>query len=446
MLRQSETWTGADGPNRDISAPRILCVAKDRYPPYRVDIVDLLSRQLDQAEVRFDWLMKREHSGPAESIQASPHERFLVLGSRRSMFAANARLVARVVNDTVRGRYDLVQVRDLPVTALAFLLIARVAARPFVYWMSFPQAEAPGHRARNREEKISAWRRPVMRLYSYLAGIIFYRLVLKGADHIVVQSDRMKADLVARGIDAAKMTPVPMGVSLEAYNRESIAPTSDPRLMDRISLVYVGTCMPVRRIDVLVRALGKLARVGRDAVLVIVGDVRPEDAMRLAAVAREENVTDRLVFTGHLPLAGALAYVKRAAVCLAPCPKDPLLLPGTPTKLIEYLAMGRPVVANDHPDQMHVLQSSGAGLIAPLSPDGFSDAIERLLDDPEGSELRAAQGPAWVAAHRSYAVLSRKVFALYEALLLRNPRRSAAGEQPRMRGKPLSTSTSRVQS
>ena len=396
--------------------PRVICVAKDRYPPFRVDIVELMSRRLGAAGLCCDWIMQRDQPGRSEIIEHSASERFLVL-DRGFGIVSGAMLLARAVMAILRGDYQIVQVRDLPLTAVLFLLLARLARRPFVYWMSFPMVESPGHRARNPDERIPAWRRVVMRLYSAVGGFFYYRVVMRGADQIIVQSDRMKADLVRRGIKPGKIVPVPMGVSTEIYHPAAVAPADDPNSSGAAVLVYVGTCLPVRRIDIMVRALADLVRRGRDAMLVIVGDVRPEDATRLRAVAAEEHVADRLVFTGRLPLVQALGYVRRATVCLAPCPKDPILLPGTPTKLVEYLAMGRPVVANDHPDQMHVLHASGAGLVAPLSPRGFADAIDQLLADPAAAEAMGERGPAWVAANRSYDVLSTRVFAAYTSLL-----------------------------
>jgi hypothetical protein len=38
------------------------------------------------------------------------------------------------------------------------------------------------------------------------------------------------------------------------------------------------------------------------------------------------------------------------------------LNPASPTKLVEYMALGKAVVANDHPDQRMVLEQSGAGI------------------------------------------------------------------------------------
>ena len=48
--------------------------------------------------------------------------------------------------------------------------------------------------------------------------------------------------------------------------------------------------------------------------------------------------------------------------------------------------MGRPVVANDHPDQREVLEASGAGLVTDLSSEGFAEAIAILLSDKAAAD------------------------------------------------------------
>ncbi len=48
------------------------------------------------------------------------------------------------------------------------------------------------------------------------------------------------------------------------------------------------------------------------------------------------------------------------------CRRSPeILRAASPTKLVEYMAMGKAVVANDHPEQKRVIEESGAGYCVP---------------------------------------------------------------------------------
>jgi glycosyltransferase involved in cell wall biosynthesis len=288
--------------------------------------------------------------------------------------------------------------------------------------MSFPVLEGTLERARDSREAIPTWRRLAMRAFVAVGRPVLYRIVLRAADHVFAQSMRMKNALIQQGVAPQKITPVPMAVSVDRFNTSKITPTDDQRLDGRNVLLYLGASLPSRRIDVIIRALGALVRKGHDAILVLVGDTRPRDRGSLLDIAKEEEVADRLIFTGHLPLPLALGYVRRADVCLSPCPADAMYAVGTPTKLVEYLAMGRPVVANEHPDQREVLEASGAGLVTDLSPEGFTDAIATLLSDKSAAESMAARGPPWIAAHRSYGKLAQEVSSIYSELIRTVPR------------------------
>ena len=47
------------------------------------------------------------------------------------------------------------------------------------------------------------------------------------------------------------------------------------------------------------------------------------------------------------------------------------------------MALGKAVVANDHPEQRRVIEESGAGICVPYAEQPFAAAIVRLLEDPD---------------------------------------------------------------
>jgi len=412
-------------PTRPVPAstrPRLLIVARDMYPPFRVDVTELfgvfLGRWLD-----LTWLMRRDDYGPAAVVEASPAERFVLpsrhpgplsgVRTRLSWFWTSLAQVARAG----AGGFDLVQVRDIPIGGVWFLLAARIARKPFVYWMSFPVLEGYRERARNPGDGEGALITLYRRAYYAVGRFVQCRLVLRFADFIFVQSEIMRQEVSAKGIEADKIMPVPMAVNVARYNPVAIAPTGDPRLAGRKVVVYVGSLEPQRQPLMMIDALAAVARDEPAATLVLVGDRDPETAEAMSARARDRGVEDRIIYTGRLPLEEALAYVARADVCLALYPVTDLLVSGTPTKLVEYLAMGRPVVGNPHPYQSEVIEATGAGIVADMTPEAFAAAVVSLLRDAEGANARAAAAPAWIRTNLSYEVTAERVGAVYARLL-----------------------------
>ncbi len=137
----------------------------------------------------------------------------------------------------------------------------------------------------------------------------------------------------------------------------------------------------------------------------------------LRSRAREAGVADAVLFTGWLPSQAAWGYVRAAEVGLAPYPRGSLLDSGSPTKVVEYLALGVPVVANDNPDQERVVREGGGGLCVPLTPGHFAQAAARLLADERLRRAMAASGHAYVRAARDYRVLAQALAAKYAELL-----------------------------
>jgi len=419
----------------------LLYSTRERHPTFRVDLVELFSAGLAvRAGHRVDWHMQSAQAAPASLVRASANERVFVgaavagkgvLGKLRNHLAA-WRHDLRLYRLVRRGDYDFVQVRDKVLAGLVCLAAARARRIPFFYWMSFPYPEADLFRAGDPAMDLPWTLRAFYRLRGRLTRWLLYRVVLPRADHVFVQSERMREDVAACGIDPGRMTAVPMGVNV-ARIREAAARDGDaaePDARGRRRLVYVGTLVRVRRIDLLLDVLRRVRAAGSDAMLELVGDGPEPDVRFLREEARRLGLAGHVRFTGFLPPERAWAHIRRAEVCLSPFRPSPILDSTSPTKVIEYLACGRPVVANRHPDQAKVLGESGAGLVVDYDPQAFADAVLELLAEPERARAMGRRGVDYVGRHRSYDQLSRRLEARYRELLAGNGAFLSAARHP----------------
>lgn len=409
---------------------RMLCVTSDRYPPTRVDVSVLFGRELSGLGHEIDWSMPAADDNPRRYVAewGSGH---VHVGRSTTSSSRSGRLIKNawdawndlaVLARAVRQRYDLIQVKDKFLAAFPALAVARLSGTPFVFWLSYPFPEADLH----------AWREGTAR-YPWLYAVrgklrhwTLYRVILPRADHCFVQSEQMLRDVAQEGIPATRMTPVPMGIDPDEYREEAAGPTNDREI------VYLGTLIKERRLDFLLRVLLRVMRKHPDVKLVFVGDGEdPSDREVLELAARELGVADNVVFTGQLPRDQALARTRHAAVCLSPFYPTAILNSTSPTKLVEYLALGRPVVATDHPEQRLVLQQSGGGVCVPYEEDAFSAAVVRLLDDPDTGERLGRNGRTYVYRERSYGSLAKQVERVYLALCRRHGSRLRAPDRSR---------------
>ncbi len=384
-------------------------------PPWRLDVGHLYSKQLRVRGVVVTWSMWRQEAGPCARTSWEEQEVFVPLSFGRDTMVR--RLLSRVARAACEiplffrllfgRRYTVIQARDVRyLFALLGWLAARLRGAKFVFWLSYP---FPEHyldwAARSR-----GLGRLVRMLEGRLTSRFLYRWLLHRADHVFVQSEQMKRDVASYGIPEAKMTPVPMGVppSLLEWRRKNAVAVMPGRI------VYVGTLARVRRLETIVEAFAAVAARRPDATLLIVGDGDlPGEKVFLEDEVRRRGVVDRVQFTGFVPMEEVWRYVASAAVCLSPFYPTFVLRSTSPTKINEYLALGRPVVANDHPEQRTVLAESGAGYCVEWGSMHFAEAILKLLDDPAAAEAMGTRGPAWVAAHRTYDRIADRIMGKY---------------------------------
>lgn len=395
---------------------RLLYLTAETWPTHRADVVALFGKYLPRHDIHSDLVTGRTQGdesqvewGGGETIlcdvaggQMKKHIKTLLHGIRQ-LFAADRRC------------YDAIQVRDMPVLGAFGLLAARLKGLPFFYWMSYPMSE--GQIAYARERGLS---QGIMKfLFPWVRGrvgrFLLYRLVLPSADHVFVQSERMKQDMIVLGVAAEKMTPVPMGVDIEFMRPEEIVPTDDPRLAGRGVLAYLGTLDPPRRIEVLFDMLALVRREIPEALLVLVGDTADDQHRQwLKQQAEKAGVADHVIWTGWLPMREGWRYVRAADVGLSPFPRSFLLDSASPTKVPEYLALGVPVVCNDNPDQQGIVEFSRCGLCVPYNAENFAQAVLSFLAKGEDARYRMAEaGGAFVAQERNYRRIAQKVAETY---------------------------------
>jgi glycosyltransferase involved in cell wall biosynthesis len=399
---------------------RILFLTAETCPTFRADVNVLFGKYLPRHGILTDIVAGRT-PGIIENVQWGGGEAFLCDvegGATKKHIKILWHSIWQLFR-AERSRYKAFQVRDMPVLAAFGLLAARIKGLPFYYWMSYPIPEGQIELAMERGMAAGLMKFLFPLVSGQVGRFLLYRVVLRRADQVFVQSDRMKEDMVARGVSPARMTPVPMGVDLEDVRLENLPPVDDARLKGRRILVYLGTLDRPRRIEILFEMLGRVRRQIPEALLILVGDTA-DDVHRawLMQQAQKAEVADAVLWTGWLPMKEGWRYVRAAEVALSPFPRGYLLDCSSPTKVPEYLALGVPVVCNDNPDQAKVIHESGAGLCVPYTPEEFAAAVLSILRKKHDDENQLlSSGFDYVKAQRSYERISLMVAEVYKKLL-----------------------------
>jgi glycosyltransferase involved in cell wall biosynthesis len=238
-----------------------------------------------------------------------------------------------------------------------------------------------------------------------------WREALALVDRVVVHSERAVGQLQELGVDPGRIARIPH-------------PVFEPRVAleppHGSTLLFFGLLRAYKGLDVLVRALPRIARGLPDVRLVVAGDpIDPvEPQQRLAA---ELGVADRIEWRlGFLPEDEVTELMASAAAVVLPYRQ--LDSSGVLATAIGY---GRPVVVSDVGSLGEVVREFGAGRVVPPGDEAaLAEACAGLLGD-EAELARAHQGAVAATAALTWDASAREHERVYKEV-----RREPAGPVP----------------
>jgi glycosyltransferase involved in cell wall biosynthesis len=213
-------------------------------------------------------------------------------------------------------------------------------------------------------------------------------LNLAAADLVVVVSKAIKDELVGQGIASAKILVNPNGVNPDCYTPalDGTAVRRRYGLEGKTVLGFIGTFGRWHGAEVLAEAFGQLLQAHpqhRDTVrLLMIGDgvMMPEVRRRLA----KSGAQAATIFTGLVAQEQGPEHLAACDILVSPHVPNPDGTPffGSPTKLFEYMAMGKGIVASDLDQIGEVLRHDmTALLVKPADVKSLCEGMIVLIED-----------------------------------------------------------------
>ena len=181
-------------------------------------------------------------------------------------------------------------------------------------------------------------------------------------------------------------------------------------------LVYVGVMGPQDGIEYLLKAMSALVHeIGRtDFYCVLIGR---GDAVESLKVLRDAlGLRDYVRFTGRIPHSEVPRYISTADICLDPNPASPCNNHSTTIKVMEYMALGKPIVCFDLKETRYSAQDA-AVYVPPNDEKEFARAIVSLIEDPKKRALMGASGRKRVSDELAWHHVSKNLLLAYESIL-----------------------------
>jgi PEP-CTERM/exosortase A-associated glycosyltransferase len=216
--------------------------------------------------------------------------------------------------------------------------------------------------------------------------------VLKRADAVTTICEGLRSDIVARGIDPAKVTVVPNAVDVEKFILGREPDETLRRQLDldgAVVLGFIGSFYAYEGLALLLEALPKILAVEPRARVLFVGGGDQETTLR--RIAGKLSLDDKVRFAGRVPHAEVHRYYDLIDVLVYPRLPMRLTELVTPLKPLEAMAQGRLLAASDVGGHRELIRDRETGV---LFRAGDVDALaakvlELLADKRRWGELRA---------------------------------------------------------
>jgi glycosyltransferase involved in cell wall biosynthesis len=253
--------------------------------------------------------------------------------------------------------------------------------------------------------------KPLIRLLRSIEEFLYRR-----ADAVVTVAGASRKAIVARGFDEEKVHTIENGVDPEFFTprEKENAVRAEYGWEDKFVAMYIGIHGVSQGLYTLLEAAERLKDL-EHIRFVFVGDGAEKPGMGDWA---EQHGLKNVAFLpiqerDRMPL-----FYAAADACFVPLRKGDYFRLNIPSKLLEIMACGRPVILGAEGQALDILTAAGGGVaVTPEDPDSYAAAVRQLSEAPEFATNLGAGGRTYVVEHFSREKKAADYAALLDALL-----------------------------
>jgi glycosyltransferase involved in cell wall biosynthesis len=247
------------------------------------------------------------------------------------------------------------------------------------------------------------------------------RFNMPKADKIIVVTSRLKEVLQKDyGVPADKIVVIPNGANTDLFK-----PMDATRAREKLNLnqsnnyvCYVGAFHAWQGIEYLVKSAPLVLQKCPDTRFLIVGDglIKQE----LINLAEQLGVSDKMIFTGMVPYRKVPLYMNASDVCVFSAARSfrNERTGGSPLKLYEYMACGRPVVVGNIAGISEDVMDSGSGFVTdPTNAIEMARAIMALLENEQLRKEMGERGKKFTIERHSWMKVAEQVAEVCQSVI-----------------------------
>lgn len=322
-------------------------------------------------------------------------------------------LERRLVEVIAMEQPDLIHAHSPALNGMAALRAGRRTALPVVY------------------ECRAFWEDAAANLGTGSSWGLRYRLsralesyVFRNSNQITCICEGLRQDILARGLDKAKVTVIPNAVDAERFafaTPKDEALAADLGLQSKKILGFIGSFYDYEGIDLAIAAMPRILDEEPDARLLLVGSGPRETAWRAQVEAL--SLGDKIRFTGRIAHKEIERFYSLIDILVYPRRSMRLTDLVTPLKPLEGMAQGKLVLASDVGGHRELIRDGETGtLFRAGNLAALADAVLGLLKNRGSWDQRRDAARRFVETERTHRQSVERYTGVYlSALKTREP-------------------------
>jgi colanic acid biosynthesis glycosyl transferase WcaI len=235
------------------------------------------------------------------------------------------------------------------------------------------------------------------RVLGKIAGFLYRK-----ANQIVVVTPAFREHLIRKWlVPPQKISIVENGVETKLFNPRNSDPGLRKALIAEGKFVvsYIGTLGLAHGLETLVTAAECLQQTAPNVLFMLVGE--GADRERILALVKSKNLRN-IRFVRQQSREKIPAYISASDACLVLLRKSSVFETVIPTKMLEFMSCGRPVILAVNGQAREILERSRSGIyVEPENPGALCDAIQKLQQQELLREALGRNGREYIVQNLS---------------------------------------------
>lgn len=309
--------------------------------------------------------------------------------------------IARAIRERVKD-YDLVHIHSVfSYTTLVTSFLCRKNKIPYIL------------------NPFGALDPDMINLKNALAKKLYIGMVEKnnveGASLVQVGSDYERRKIQKLGF-RKKIEIMPPGLDFLEYNKkDDILRKRFPELENKRIILYLGRIHPKKGLEILLKAFSRVITLRDDTYLVVAGPI-DNYAKRIISFVRNSSLEKRVIFTGMLLGTDKIAAFYASDLFVLSSYGENFSIAA-----LEALACGVPVILTREVGLSPDVKEYGAGFIVKQDALEISEAIEKILSNPDLREVMSLRGRNLAQERFSLDIIVNNVIRLYKSVMKAKP-------------------------